>query len=200
MIKRKQIETEDLSDTEDINIVPIQDFGYQKDIDESSEEEEQKPKEQRARWSKNFQRRNPRTGEIIGKPEHPAAKFADLEAVHNSCSESETDSSADETDGSLKEFITSENESESSATEKSEESTESSDSEEPSSDSFIELKPTRMNQREFPFDVTEIPRVKKYESRDKMDDLMTIQEGREFVNNGYAFPQSANLKDWYFKG
>jgi hypothetical protein len=198
MIKRKQIETEELFE-EDINIVPIQDFGYEKDIDESSEDEQKN--EQRARWSKNFQRRNPKTGEIIGKPEHPAAKFADLEAVHNSCSESESDSSADETDGSLKEFITSEDESQSSATEKSEESSESSDSEEPSSDSFIELKPTRMkNIREFPFDVTEIPRVSKYQSRDKMDDLMTIQEGREFVNNGYAFPQSANLKDWYFKG
>jgi hypothetical protein len=214
MIKRKQVSIEESSDEEQINVVPVQDFGYDKDIDESTSDSELK-QEQKARWSKRYQRRNPRTGQIIGKPENPASKFVDLEAIHDNCSDSNLSSSEDESDGSLKEFVTSEQESDSSASEASD-SSESSDSETASTDSFIELKkPVRMKKhvnspvgKNSPktqimdtevFDVSEIPRVKKHQSRDKMDDLMTIKEGQSIVTNGYAFPQSANLKHWYFK-
>ncbi len=222
-MKTKRKEANNVSDEENmqVHIVPTQDFGYDQDIDSSSDELEEKPQleqepEQQSRWSKRYQRRNPRTGKIIGKAENPAAKFIDLEAVHDTCSESESESSSeDESDGSLKEFVTSEQESESEATEKSQSSSSSSSDFEASDDSFIELKPIRMKKHvksnnsimddntkmhtDSPFDVEIIPRDTKHKNRDKMDDLMTIQEGRSIVSTGYAFPQSANLKHWYFK-
>jgi hypothetical protein len=122
-----------------------------------------------------FEKRNKKTGELH-RNKKSVQRFIDIEAIHESDSDCSTSEDEHDTTG-LDDFVDEEElipECETSNSDSEDEYFEASSSDEDSDDSYVSKKPA-------------------------MDDLRTIKEGQSIVENGYAFPQDADLSQWYHR-